>query len=545
MIFLQANAQETDPKVWATLPAQTRETIYIHTSSNFALAGETLYFNLFCLNPLRNTPSLISKIAYVEIIGSDLTVVASQKLAVENSVAAGDLFLPVSLGSGDYKIIAYTRRMLDSSRENFFSADLKIVNPFEPFAGQTAEIKHEKQSADHPDFTIRTDKPVYANREKVVLKIDAENRLAPGNYSISVRKSTNMEPENLRPKVADKSSLKIIPREALPEIRGEMINGKITSENNKTVSGKSVALSVPGIEFDFKIAQTDQNGNFHFVLDRIPDKPNAVLQVMEPDRNDYRILPDSATGPDLSKLVFDAIQIDPAWKDEIEKRTVAIQIENAYYDKKKDSITALPSKMPFFYPLAKTYVLDDYTRFPTMRETIIEVLKEIYFTTDQGHYEIHLRNPTMDNEIFGQPLILIDGLPIQDIDELFAYGAKYIEKVSIVNEPYVYGPKTFSGLVNFTTKLDDFKGRESGGFVRKLTLERPARKKNYFNPDYAKTPQPRIPDYRNQLLWTSVSGKLTALSFFTSDVSGEFDIVIEGFTFDGTPLFSSAKFEVK
>jgi hypothetical protein len=30
--------------------------------------------------------------------------------------------------------------------------------------------------------------------------------------------------------------------------------------------------------------------------------------------------------------------------------------------------------------IQKEYVLDDYTRFPSMKETITEVLKEMYFT---------------------------------------------------------------------------------------------------------------------------------------------------------------------
>jgi len=67
-------------------------------------------------------------------------------------------------------------------------------------------------------------------------------------------------------------------------------------------------------------------------------------------------------------------------KQSIEERSVANQIENAYYVQKKDSIVPDLQTNAFFESLQKEYVLDDYTRFPTMKETITEVVTELYYT---------------------------------------------------------------------------------------------------------------------------------------------------------------------
>jgi len=49
----------------------------------------------------------------------------------------------------------------------------------------------------------------------------------------------------------------------------------------------------------------------------------------------------------------------------------------------------------------------------------------------------------------------------------------------------------------------------------------------------------RIPDDRYQLLWIpelSLSGKEIKIDFFTSDLTGEFEICIEGFSEEQKPI---------
>ncbi|WP_348797951.1 hypothetical protein [Flavobacterium adhaerens] len=71
----------------------------------------------------------------------------------------------------------------------------------------------------------------------------------------------------------------------------------------------------------------------------------------------------------------------------------------------------------------------------------------------------------------------------------------------------------------------------------------------YFTPDYKdKSKNERIPDYRYQLLWIpqlNLPETKTPLSFYTSDVTGKFEINIEGFTENGIPISLTDTFEVQ
>jgi hypothetical protein len=545
-----AKAQNTNPKSLENIPVFVGETVFIHASSANLLPGETLQYKLYCLDPENKSPSAVSKIAYVELIGNDLNSISTQKLYLENGAAQGEFFMPTSLKSGNYKLIGYTKHMMNASRANFFSLDISVVNPFQPFEGKTDSLqpKNNKQNHSTGLISLSTNKKTYSVREKIELNVNASGKLPRGNYSVSVRKSDGLPAfQNIRAEQWQGAfTMPQTKALELPELRGEILSGKIISKSSgKNINDKFIALSMPGPSFVFKIVQTDRSGKFYFLLDKTPDNAETVIQVMEADRENYAIILDEDIKPDLSALSFSTLTLNPKTKEEIEQRSIASQIENAYYDRKKDSVALSAVSAPFFHPLEKDYVLDDYTRFPTLKETIVEVLKELYFTRENDDDVIHVRNMTMSNEIYGLPLILVDGLLIQDVNELFDYGMRYVYKVSVINDPYIYGPKTFGGIVNFTTKLQDFKSKSKGDFIKKITFERPLPAKRYFQPDYSVSTNSKIPDYRYQLLWMPNTNENETISFYASDLTGTFEIIVEGFTDRGIPVSATDFFEVK
>lgn len=539
------------------------ETLFIHVNTTTLLTGETLYCKLYCLNQ-DNMPANISKIAYVELIENTRKSVFKQKLYIENGTAQGDFFIPTTLKTGNYKLIAYTKWMLNHTDSALFEMDITIINPFQPLetANQqkndaipnTASKSSTNNNANY--LAVETDKKSYSHREKVNLKIKKMATTVPnGNYSVSVRKVDGLPfkkqitaPEFIKTEAKSTATEKMI---FLPELRGELVSGSITSKKGtKDLNHKTVALSVVGKSYALKIVETDRQGKFTFIMDKNPNLSNVVIQVMDEDRNDYSIRLDDIEGADLSKLHFlPEFAFNPDLKNSIEERSVANQIENAYYTMKKDSISADLTADPFFHPLEKQYILDDYTRFPTMKETITEVILEMYYKKDNGKYSIHVRNTYINNEQFGPPLLMVDGLVIEDANELFDYNTENIYKISLINEPYIYGPKTFSGVINITTKNQDYQSKASGDFIKKVAIPRPLNQKKYFSPDYAAANQnSRIPDYRHQLLWLpEIAADKTenTVSFYTSDVSGQFEIVLEGFTQSGIPVSIKDNFEVK
>jgi hypothetical protein len=107
-----------------------KETVYIHHNDSFLLAGEYLYYKLYCLNAENNRPSDVSKIAYVELVGKDKQPIFKHKIKLRSGLGQGDFFIPTTIPSGNYKLIGYTQWMRNIGQKHFFISDITIVNPY-------------------------------------------------------------------------------------------------------------------------------------------------------------------------------------------------------------------------------------------------------------------------------------------------------------------------------------------------------------------------------------------------------------------------------
>ncbi len=544
------------------------ETVFISTNATTFVTGETLYYKLNCLKLSNKTPSNVSKIAYVELIDSDKKTVFKNKIYLENTNGQGDYFISTNVKTGNYKLIGYTNWMLNQTVDPFFQIDIVIINPFQTAENQTGTSIAPTntmlvpitpiQTAQNNFLKLNLNKKTFTNREQVSVNITALTEITNnGNYSFSVRKLEDLpSTKQITAEEFSKTASKIeainkANKIILPELRGEMITGKITCKNNPNdIQNINIGLSIPGKSFTFKAVKTDKNGNFIFNLDKPYYNSSVNIQVIDDKRFNYTVTLNTPSEIDYSKLNFQPnINITSALSENLLNRSIASQIENAYYNKKIDHIQKTKSTSAFYEPIAKEYLLDDYTRFSTLKETAIEIVKEMYYEQKGKNFSLHLRDPSIYTQIPEQALVLIDGLLIQNTNELFEYNMKNIDKISVIPGQYYLGPKAFNGVISFTTKTQDYVSTQTGSYILEASTLTLAVKKEYFTPDYSdKSMNERIPDYRYQLLWLpqiTLTSIENPISFYTSDVTGTFEITLEGFTDQGIPVSLKDTFEVQ
>jgi len=531
------------------------ESIYVSTNTNSYLTGETLLYKIFCLNKSTNAISNYSKIAYLQLVDSNKKTVFTHKLFLENGTANGDFFIPTTLETGNYKIIGYTNWMLNKKGAEYCNIDIYIVNPYKEKLTNTVSQKQsltaEIKTNENISFDLKNKE--YKSRDLIELKINTNSEdFTKGNYTLSIRKKDGFLSEN-KPTFETVNSNKNFDNEIkntdfiLPELRGEIISGKILSKS-ADIKNKKVALSIVGKINNLKLTKTDAEGRFVFNLEKSNSGSNIIVQVIEDNKQDYTVEIDKPKEIDFSNLTFQSLQFDSDFKQNISERLISSQIENAYYNIKKDSLLASNDTIPFYGNLSKEYKLDAFTRFPTMEETITEVVYGTYFTKNKNNYSIHVYDydPNYESEL--PALIVVDGLIIEDLNELFAYNPKNVYKINVVKGIYYYGAKSFNGVVAFTTKSGDYDTKLKGSFILRPELLRPQSKKEYFQPDYADNKNARIPDYRHQLLWmpkVNLINSDSKTTFYASDVSGKFEIILEGFSASGKPVFIKDFIEIK
>ena len=541
-----------------------QEKIFVHFNSTFLLTGETFYYKLYCLNSTNNKLSALSKIAYVALIDSELNEVFKQKATLESGLGQGDFFIPTSIKSGNYKVVAYTQWMRNAGDTAIFTEDISIVNPFNQ--NQNAILS---KAIDTLNVDVSNNLPVtidaskilksnfialnlprgsFKNREKVTLQFESLKEMESyGNYSVSVRKIApfkTLENQNAieSSKIETNNSVINLKNKMifLPELRGELISGTVVKKDtNLPVEDVKVSLSITGKDNVFKMATTNNLGQFYFNLSEKYKQAVATIQLLNNNEN-YSINLETQTPLDYSHLKFIDYKITKTANNYILQQSINNQIENAYGSVKPSETVKSSLENSFYNSKEISYNLDDFTRFPTVKETIVEIVDVLTVKQRKGNafLEVIWANRTYDSGLL--PLVIFDGIIIQDHNEIINYNANKIQTINVVREKYLYGTKLFEGIISFSSVNGDFSKQSASDTSVKMALLKPLDKKIYFKQVYdTSTNLKRIPDFRTQLLWLpnlEISSKTKHIDFFTSDVSGTFEISLEGFTINGNAV---------
>lgn len=539
-----------------------KEQVYINYNANYFLSGEKLFYNIYNINTSSKKLSNISKIAYVELIDITRKEIFKHKIKLENGVGYGDFFIPPNIKTGAYKIIGYTKWIKNFGLEEVFIGDIFIINPFLDNSSLLVDSFLDKKDKEIltnkiKNISIQTDKGVYKNREKVKVSIQAkQDALSFGNYSISIRKKDslnsiyensffNKELGGIHNKI-QKNKI-----EYTPEFRGEVIEGMvINSKTNKPVFNCLVSFSIPDKDYVFKIVQTNNNGEFFIPLSENYNKSEAILRIADKQDDNYRLILKQEKPLDYSSLNFKEFKIPKKYLDFLTERSTDTQINNAYNYLKQDSLLArkLPER---FFSLTDErtliYNLDDYTRFKNLKETLTEFIAGAYHYRKKGKYYLGILGVDFivkDNH----PLVLVDGVRILDIDKIINLNAKKIKRIIIRKDNYSYGTELFNGIIAIETYKGEYVPLVFEKHSKKITLFNPLNLKTYYQPNYSKNDQKRIPDFRQQLFWKpnfKLDKKTKEINFYTSDKKGIFEITVEGITNSGTFVSSKKEFTVE
>ena len=336
----------------------------------------------------------------------------------------------------------------------------------------------------------------------------------------------------------------------LPEIRGEIVSGKILSKNNKEIDNKIVSLSFPGKTFSFYNSKTNNKGEFNFILGENHTTENCLIQLQDKEDSQYQVTLNNSSTIEYSDLNFNDITLNQDLKEWLNTKNIENQIENSYFEIKQNKTVPLDPPSPFFLNKGFTYYLDDYTRFSTVKEVFIEIINSAYISGKEDSYQFHVSDAA--NLEFNQllnienPLVLVDGISIVNNNDIVNYDAYNIESITIVPGNYIFGPKIYNGIISILTKKGDFVDTLNGDYT-KFNVSIPQEIKILYQPDYLNNNLSRIPDYRSQLLWLpdlELNSAQKTITCFSSDSKGLYEVVLSSYTPEGKRIMIKEFFTV-
>ena len=550
------------------------EALYVHTPGTLYMPGEYLYYSLYCINTQTYRLSELSEVAYLQLIGEDNTVVFTQKIDIEKGRGQGDYFFPTDLPSGNYKLVAYTHWMKNAGLAQFFSADLTFLNPYRSdqnvflnpennsdqcMRSQDSDSDGRVENTLSKDLGLQLEKSAFNTGERVNLQLkNFRGTRGHGSYSLSIRRTDDLEVLTpVRSTEFGESSLEFLKRIpqrvndilAIPEQRGELISGRATTSEGQALADRWIAISLPGPDFQVKKVQTDEEGKFYTYLTRpYTDQIGMAALVSSGEENVefdwYTPYAFEGTIP-----CFYHFELQPDMGEEIRQRSIHNQIENSYFEVKPDTLKAVVTVDPFEGEIPEVYQLDDYTRFATLKETLVEFIEYVWIKQDEdGEASFWVRQPDTPwdpDYTTDPPLVVVDGILVQDHNSLLGYDARKIKTIKVLRDKYQLGGVNYQGMVVIETIDATFLENWDSPLGTRFSFLPPSLEKNYFRQmEYSAN----VPDYRHQLLWEpkiTIQGEGKSYSFYTSQVPGEYEIRLEGYTTYGKPISLSITFQVE
>ena len=519
------------------LTARAQEKLYVATDRGAYISGDRVYFSLFCVDG-EGRQSDFSAVSYLELISTDGTV-AEAKAGLFGGRGAGSFQIPASAPTGNYLLVAYTatgKAVPEGSRL------LSIYN-----TTSTARVKDGVTIVPQGQWSAPETKEQYD--EKLVLSFprDAKagrveslriNAPAGTDIALSVSREDGLATPDGKSLEAFLHGKKAAPTTHSGEYEGEIIVAQVEGLERSATGHDQVTafLSSAGSPSNVYIGRSDTDGQIRFFTNNIYGNLELVCEVASMSGRSCHIsFASPFAHPESGPLPV--LELSPAQQGALEARKAALKAESAqnpdtlvrFLPKRNDLLLAGISPI--------RYHLDDYTRFPTVREICVEFVPELQFVKRDDRWRIRMYTGDAASSrqfLLDNILVLMDGVVLTDHGMLEDFDAMLLEDIDIYDQAITIGEITFNGIVNFITKKN---------YVTALHFPENVRVVDFMGVSYPVAyPGDTEPTGERQLLYWNpaleVPEEGCSVDIHLPSVSGTFRVSAEGWTPDGEPVRS-------
>ncbi len=553
-----------------------QEAVYLHLDRNYFLTGESIRFTIYCIEKGTGKPSAASKLANIELLDQEGSVVRQAKVRLSRGMGWGSIDIPADCGSEEHVIRCYTAWMRNFGPETFCYNTVLIIHPLKSYHPVTdREPPADKAGPFDPaeilPIGVTGLKQTYAPREPVIFTL--KPRVPSGSasrarLSISVTRSGSYcldSPFNsissgfsgLRP---DRPADQPLSIHYLPDLEGLQLTGSVQQRmDGEAVVNATVLLSFIDSVPEVYQTRTDQRGCFHFDLNGLTGRKDVIIQTLAADGDVLiTIDPDFSREPipEPARISLQKENLDELYREMLLNQQLSRAYGTGVTDGQAGSANRLHSfvpdagqlHLPFYGHFDHQVIMEDFIKLPVMEEVFRELGRRIYLLREQGSYKAAVLDLITNRIIGDQPYYFLDGVPFFDSQKLLDLDPAQIETIRLKSEKYFVGDLVMDGIIDIRSKKGD---------ASLIDFPRSAIRQ-YFQAfsDGKEQPDgtpvltdPRTPLFRTTLLFEPLreiaSGDEATVEFSAPDAKGTFDIVIRGLADDGRRIAQHLSFEVE
>lgn len=494
------------------------ELVTAYTDKDCYLTGERLCVRVDATIDGGPSPS---RVAYVEIADTR-RMYAQCMVALREGKGWAEIALPATMHSGCYQLAAYTRISQGIESDGVHRSIIGIING-EKLSRQDNIIFLPPDSSRSTSLDLMAR---YKAGETVSIPLPEVN---VGGYSVSVAKSgLNTDLSDLKtsfqPAAQDGTTSLM-----LPEVEGHIVRAR-------TAPGASSDVWITRLALVGKMAslfdgKRQKDGSYLFYTSDI----NGTLPVLATAYDSLgQSVPMELISPYLSLLPKTLPKLTVYTQEETLRERASAAHRQAIVNEllTVDSLNhsfGFMSIFPDYY-----YDLDEYTQMNDVNELLLEFVKGIKKQRSHGVSMLYTFNNDTKRYSKWAALILLDGIPVYDVDEILKYDAHLIKYVQIYSGIFNFGSSCCQGVISFITRngrLSNYQLKDGSHLV---SYTFPQDRPTYFN---------HTGSEYNTLLWLPVV-KGTSVKFTAPHSTGQYQLTIQGKDSSGNEVRQVTTFEV-
>ena len=448
---------------WGVLLGQER--VYVSTDKDVYVAGEDIWYSVYCMEGDSRKYSGLSDVAYLQFVSND-GVAATSKVALIDGRGAGRFRIPFSFATGNYSIVSFTRSSGGDSKGEFNGKVISVFNTL-----SAAKVKDGVVAA-----SGRGGREAAAESGDVAIRVGKEKRgLLPvvvgntGDEALQVSVSV-YHVDELEELSGSYNEASLLERrgdfEGVGEVdySGEVVTVKVKGRDESSAGGKWLYMSAMGNADDVYVNRIGEDGTAVFHTGNVMGRRDLVFEVLE----DSRSVAQGATARDTSmaydvevveknysRVVADIppLAISPAMEKALQERGRRMQISRRFEADTLFDMLRIKYKGFAGDTEPLVYNLDEYTRFPNLEEILREYVDFVRVRRVGGNVELKVLWETQ-----GRCLALVDGVPVGDHSVILGLGQQLVKQIVVYPQRYMLNHFIYDGVVNFVTYKWDMGG---------------------------------------------------------------------------------------
>ena len=373
----------------------------VETDRTWYLAGEAMKVSVTDDNAL---------IAYAELCDIH-GLAAGVVVSLQGGEGTGIIELPSDLHSGYYVLSAYTRHSASVAQRL-----VAVVNPL--YKSEDDDIEWVSDDSSWPNQAAGEGTMNLTNKKDVDVR-ETEGHIIKARVK-NVYDGNTFNGNQICP------SLSIIGKQ-IHYFEGKMVNDSTAVFYTYGVSGKqplvlsarsSTGVSLP-IEmispFASLLPKTLPHLVFHY------NRSEVEARSLDMQRHQLAISPSKR---------------DDSTSDDTAEDFMPLAYDETVYETKPEL----------------TYNLDEYRQFPTIRDVLLEYVMFVRKTKVNGIQQLIVRKEQENYNQIMPTLVLIDGMPVFDVERLLDYDARRVHYINIYGDQYMFGNGLYNGILSFVTR---------------------------------------------------------------------------------------------